>query len=79
MGAAMSHTEADADAFWANEKDQFANRGDCVRPATTSPLDLENISFYAFHRQFYVQKNRLHALVFEAFVLRLLMKAQVVA
>ena len=60
MGAAMSQTQDDADAFYANKKDQFANRGDYVRPATISPLDLENISFYAFHRQFYVQKNRLH-------------------
>ena len=59
-GRAMSQADEDTDAVFANKRDQFGARGEYPRAKTISADDLENISFYAFHRLFYVQGNRLH-------------------
>ena len=56
----MNKTEDDDIAFYMNKKEQFANRGSLTLPRTVHVSALENLSLYAFYRQFYVQGNRLH-------------------
>ena len=67
-GHALAQTQDDDDAFHMNKKESFAQRGDCILPRNVELADISNLSFYAFYRQFYTNRGRLHVRQKERFL-----------